>query len=65
MRAFKSAGGMLRRARDGRDSLHRADVEHWHGATPDTEFTQGALTRGDAAGTAWLEQVSDEQYNGR
>jgi quercetin dioxygenase-like cupin family protein len=37
-------------------------VEHWHGATPDSELTQAALTRGDAAETVWLEKVSDEQY---
>jgi quercetin dioxygenase-like cupin family protein len=41
------------------------NIEHWHGATPDSEFTQGALTHGDAAATVWLEQVSDAQYNGR
>ena len=41
------------------------NVEHWHGATPASEFTQGALTHGDAAATAWLEQVTDAEYNGR
>jgi hypothetical protein len=41
------------------------DVEHWHGATPDSEFTQVALGRGDAAETVWLERVTDDEYAGR
>ena len=40
-------------------------VEHWHGATPDSEFTQVALGRGDAAETVWLDKVTDGEYAGR
>ncbi len=42
-----------------------SDVEHWHGATPDSEFTQVALGRGDAAETVWLDKVTDDEYAGR
>ena len=58
-------GGALRELATGQTFYTAPNVEHWHGATPDSEFTQSALTQGDAAGTAWLEQVSDAQYSGR
>jgi quercetin dioxygenase-like cupin family protein len=58
-------GGALRELAAGETHYSAPNVEHWHGATPDSEFTQGALTQGDAAGTAWLEQVTDAQYHGR
>ena len=39
--------------------------KHWHGAAPQTAVTHLAITepRGGAA-VRWMEQVSDEQYNG-
>jgi quercetin dioxygenase-like cupin family protein len=58
-------GGALRELATGETHYTAPNAEHWHGATPDSEFTQGALTHGDAAATAWLEQVSDAQYAGR
>lgn len=40
------------------------NVEHWHGAGPDTEFTHIALSLNtDEGGTVWLQPVSDEEYN--
>jgi quercetin dioxygenase-like cupin family protein len=58
-------GGTLHELAAGGSHYSGPNVEHWHGATPDTEFTQVALGRGDAAATVWLEKVSDEQYAGR
>jgi len=58
-------GGSLHELATGETFYTAPNVEHWHGATPDSEFTQGALTHGDASATAWLEQVSDAQYAGR
>jgi quercetin dioxygenase-like cupin family protein len=58
-------GGMLRELATAESHYTGPNVEHWHGATPDSEFTQVALGRGDAAETVWLEKVSDEQYAGR
>ncbi len=58
-------GGMLHELATGESHYSGPNVEHWHGATPDVEFTQVALGRGDAAETVWLEKVSDEQYAGR
>ena len=41
-------------------------VKHWHGASPTTAMTHIALT-GTINGNnvAWMEKVTDEQYNGQ
>jgi quercetin dioxygenase-like cupin family protein len=57
-------GGALHELATG-ESHYTGNVEHWHGATPDTEFLQVALSRGDAGETVWLEHVTDAQYQGR
>lgn len=39
-------------------------VKHWHGATPDSEFTHIAISTNTATGIVdWLEPVTDVQYN--
>jgi quercetin dioxygenase-like cupin family protein len=58
-------GGRMRELKVNESHYTAPNVEHWHGATPTVAFTQGALSRGDAAETVWLEKVSDEQYAGR
>jgi quercetin dioxygenase-like cupin family protein len=58
-------GGLLHELATAQSHYSGPNVEHWHGATPDSEFTQVALGRGDTAETVWLEKVSDEQYAGR
>ena len=58
-------GGTLHELATGESHYTAPNVEHWHGATPDGEFTQVALGRGDTSETVWLEKVSDVQYNGR
>jgi quercetin dioxygenase-like cupin family protein len=58
-------GGALHELATGESHYTASNVEHWHGATPDSEFTQVALGRGDTAETVWLEKVSDAQYAGR
>ena len=50
--------------------LHPGDVVsiapgtvHWHGASPDSEFTHIAINPNTQMGiVAWLERVSDEEY---
>lgn len=40
------------------------DVEHWHGATPDCEFTHIAVNPNTEKGIVqWLSSVTDEEYN--
>ena len=42
-----------------------ADVEHWHGAGPDTAMTHIAMQEmQDGSAATWLEQVSDADYSG-
>ena len=39
------------------------NVEHWHGASPDTGVTYLALSPSQKGKTVWLEKVTDEQYS--
>jgi len=40
------------------------DVEHWHGASPDSEFTHIAINTNTHKGIVeWLTSVTDEEYN--
>ncbi len=51
--------------------LHKGDVikimpgvEHWHGATPGSEFTHIAITTKTKNGAVnWLHKVTDAEYN--
>jgi quercetin dioxygenase-like cupin family protein len=39
------------------------DVEHWHGASPDSEFTHIAINTNTQKGIVnWLQPVTDEEY---
>jgi quercetin dioxygenase-like cupin family protein len=43
-----------------------AGEKHWHGAGPDTAMTHIAVTEAlDGVNAAWLEPVSDAQFNGK
>jgi len=40
------------------------DLEHWHGASPDSEFTHIAVnTNSDRGLVNWLSRVTDEEYH--
>lgn len=40
------------------------DVVHWHGASPDSEFTHIAINPNTQKGiVGWLQRVTDEEYN--
>ena len=39
-----------------------ANVPHWHGASPDEEFVQIAITGREHGPTEWLEAITDEEY---
>ncbi len=55
-----------------REEIHPGDViwfppgeKHWHGATPTTAMTHLAIQEKlDGKAVNWMEQVSDEQYQG-
>ena len=40
------------------------DIEHWHGASPLSEFTHIAINPNTQKGiVSWLKPVTDEEYN--
>ncbi|MAL17661.1 MAG: cupin [Balneola sp.] len=39
------------------------NLPHWHGASPDNEFVQLAISSSEHGSTKWLEPVTDEEYN--
>jgi hypothetical protein len=39
-------------------------VEHWHGASPKSDFAYIAVTPTQKGKTVWLKPVTDEEYNG-
>ncbi len=40
------------------------DIVHWHGASPDSEFTHIAINPNTQKGiVVWLERATDEEYN--
>ena len=40
------------------------DIVHWHGASPDSEFTHIAINPNTQKGiVVWLERVTDEEYD--
>ncbi|MCV9927052.1 cupin domain-containing protein [Flavobacterium sp. LS1R49] len=40
------------------------NIKHWHGASPESEFTHIAISTNTQNGIVdWLERVTDEQYN--
>ena len=50
--------------------LHKGDavkcppnIPHWHGAGPDQEFVQVAITSRQGGPTEWLQPVTDEEYS--
>jgi quercetin dioxygenase-like cupin family protein len=47
----------------GESDYTPANVEHWHGATPNEELVQ--INVGFGGQTKWLEEVSDAEYNAK
>lgn len=42
------------------------EIDHWHGATPDSPMTHLVLTGvSESGGVVWKEKVTDSQYHGR
>jgi quercetin dioxygenase-like cupin family protein len=68
-----SGAGRVQRWGDSIRELHPGDVvwappgeKHWHGAAPTTAVTHIAIQEALDGKTAdWMEQVTDEQYQGQ
>jgi len=60
---YQERGMPARRLRAGDVVQILPDIEHWHGAAPDSRFAHIAITTNPQHGEpAWLEPVSDEDY---
>lgn len=61
---YQERGKEIRTLKKGDVVLISPDVEHWHGAAPDSWFVHISLeTNAHKNGsTAWLEPVSDKEY---
>jgi quercetin dioxygenase-like cupin family protein len=68
-----SGGGRVQRLGGPIEEIRPGDVvwfppgeKHWHGASPTTAMTHIAVQEAlDGKAVEWMEQVSDEQYEGR
>ncbi len=59
-------GGAVEEIRPGDTIWFAPGEKHWHGATATTAMTHVAVQEQlDGKTVEWMEQVSDEQYNGR
>lgn len=62
---YQEKGQPARRLAKGDVVRIPPNVEHWHGAAPNSWFVHVALeTNGDTNQVAWLEPVTDEEYRG-
>ena len=59
-------GGAIEEIRPGDVVWFPPGEKHWHGAAPTTAMTHIAVQEAlDGKNVEWLEQVTDEQYQGR
>lgn len=60
---YQEKGKSARVLRPGDVVVIPSDVEHWHGAAPDSSFTHIAITNNSERGAAiWGKRVTDEEY---
>lgn len=61
---YQEEGKSIQLLQEGDVVNIQPEVKHWHGASPDGEFTHIAIsTRTEKGIVDWLEPVTDEQYN--
>jgi len=61
---YQEKGKLIQLLRKGDVVTIMPDVKHWHGASPNSEFTHIAVNTNSLDGlVVWLERVSDEEYN--
>jgi quercetin dioxygenase-like cupin family protein len=62
---YQEKGQMKKVLRKGDTVKCPPNVPHWHGASKDSAFVQVAITNNHLGATVWLEEVTDEEYNGQ
>ena len=61
---YQEKGGQIQLLSKGDTVKILPDVEHWHGAAHDSEFTHIAVNTNTQMGIVeWLQRVTDEEYN--
>lgn len=61
---YQEKGKPVQEMRKGDVVSIAPDVEHWHGASPDSVFTHIAINTNTQEGiVVWLDPVTDEEYN--
>lgn len=60
---YQEKGSQKRILRKGDAVKCPPHVPHWHGASPDQEFVQIAITGREKGPTKWLSPVTDEEYH--
>jgi len=60
---YQEKGNLIQIIRKGDVVTIAPDLEHWHGASPDSEFTHIAVNPNTQKGiVVWLQRVTDEEY---
>ena len=63
---YQEKGKPMRTINKGETIVCPANIEHWHGASPDSQMNHIAITNDKGAGgVVWLKPVTDEEYNAR
>jgi quercetin dioxygenase-like cupin family protein len=61
---YQEKGKPVKTINKGETIICNPDIEHWHGATFDSQMTHIAITNDKGAGgVTWLKPVTDEEYN--
>jgi quercetin dioxygenase-like cupin family protein len=60
---YQERGKPIKTIKKGEVIICDPDIEHWHGASPESQMTHIAITnyKGDTNAT-WLKPVTDEEY---
>ncbi len=61
---YQEKGGPKETIEKGDVAKCPANTPHWHGASPDEEFVQIAITSRIGGATEWLEPVKENEYTG-
>ena len=62
----QEAGGSVEEIKAGDVIWCSPTIKHWHGAAPTTAMTHMAITGTlNGKNVEWMEEVTDEQYNGK
>lgn len=62
---YQEKGQPIRTIKKGEVVICDKNIEHWHGASPDSQMTHIAITNiKDGQGVTWLKPVTDKEYRG-